>query len=120
MKFLFQHCNINVTDLDKSKAFYKEALGLHVVKEKQYDNFTLCYLSDEQNLFQLELTYLNDHPQHYDLGENESHLCFVCDDMEKAHAHHEKMGCICFENPAMVIYFIHDPDDYWIEIVPQK
>lgn len=33
---------------------------------------------------------------------------------------HEEMGCICFENPAMGIYFINDPDGYWLEIVPEK
>ena len=32
---------------------------------------------------------------------------------------HKAMGCICFENPAMGIYFISDPDGYWIEIVPE-
>jgi lactoylglutathione lyase len=37
-----------------------------------------------------------------------------------AHDHHEKMGCICYENKAMGIYFINDPDDYWIEIIPLK
>ena len=30
------------------------------------------------------------------------------------------MGIICFENPAMGIYFIEDPDGYWIEIVPKR
>ena len=42
------------------------------------------------------------------------------EDMEKAHALHEKLGCICYENPAMGIYFISDPDGYWIEIIPTK
>ena len=40
--------------------------------------------------------------------------------MEAAHANHKEMGCICFENPAMGIYFINDPDGYWLEIVPAK
>ena len=40
------------------------------------------------------------------------------DDMEAAHYRHKEMGCICFENEAMGIYFIQDPDGYWIEIVP--
>ena len=61
-----------------------------------------------------------DHPQPYELGENESHIAFEVEDMQKAHAHHEQMGCICFENPAMGIYFIHDPDDYWLEVLPKK
>ena len=30
------------------------------------------------------------------------------------------MGCVCFENPAMGIYFIEDPDGYWIEIIPTR
>ena len=35
--------------------------------------------------------------------------------MDAAHAKHAAMGCICFENPGMGIYFIEDPDGYWIE-----
>ena len=45
---------------------------------------------------------------------------FEVDDYEAAHAKHAKMGCICYENPAMGIYFITDPDNYWLEIVPAK
>ena len=30
------------------------------------------------------------------------------------------MGCIAFENPTMGIYFVTDPDGYWIEIVPKR
>ena len=30
------------------------------------------------------------------------------------------MECICFENKEMGIYFIEDPDGYWLEIVPAK
>ena len=120
MKFHFAHCNINVTDLEKSKAFYQEALGLHVYRESQHDGFTLCFMADEKEQFFLELTCLKDHPQPYDLGENESHICLCVDDMKAAHDLHEKLGCICFENKDMGIYFIHDPDYYWIEIVPVK
>ena len=58
--------------------------------------------------------------QKYDLGECEFHLALAVENMEKAHALHEKLGCICYENPAMGIYFISDPDGYWIEIIPTK
>ena len=68
----------------------------------------------------LELTWLKEHPQAYNLGENEFHRALEVDDFEAAHAKHKEMGCICFENPAMGIYFINDPDNYWIEIVPEK
>ena len=122
MKHLFAHCNINITDRDKSIAFYKEALGLHIVKQKEAadGSFILTYLSDEEGLFSLELTWLKDHPQAYELGENESHIAFVSDDYEASYQHHKEMGCICYENIEMGIYFIHDPDDYWLEIIPAK
>ena len=122
MKAIFNHCNINVTDLKKSIAFYKEALGLEVVKEKEASDgsFKLVYLSDGVSPFSLELTWLKDHSQAYELGENESHICLTVDDYKKAHQLHQEMGCICFENEAMGLYFIHDPDDYWFEIIPSK
>jgi len=122
MKGYFNHCNINVTSLEKSIAFYKEALGLEVISEKEAKDgsFKLVYLGDGKTPFKLELTWLKDHPQPYELGENESHICFVMEDYKKAHQLHEKMGCICFENEAMGLYFIHDPDDYWLEIVPGR
>ena len=83
-------------------------------------SFILTFLGDGKTEFQLELTWLRDHPQKYDLGECEFHLALAVEDMEKAHALHEKLGCICYENPAMGIYFISDPDGYWVEIIPTK
>ena len=68
----------------------------------------------------MELTWLRDHPQKYDLGECEFHLAFRTDDFAAAHEKHCQMGCICFENKAMGIYFIEDPDGYWLEIVPTR
>ena len=122
MKFKCIHCNINVTDLTKSIAFYKQALGLEVVREKEAKNksFKLVYLNDGVTDFQIELTWLREHPESYDLGENESHICFQVDDFDKAYKLHQEMGCICFENKEMGLYFINDPDDYWIEIVPVR
>lgn len=122
MKHMFAHCNINITDLDKSVAFYKKALGLEMIRQKEAadGSFILCYLSDKSHSFSLELTWLKDHPQAYELGENESHIAFTTDDFNASHALHEEMGCICYENKDMGIYFINDPDDYWLEIVPEN
>lgn len=122
MKAVFNHCNINITDIERSVKFYKEALGLEVLSQKEASDgsFILTYLGDGVTPFRLELTWLKDHSQAYKLGENESHICFHVDDYDEAHTLHEKMGCICYENEAMGLYFIHDPDDYWFEIVPQK
>ena len=118
----FAHFNFNVLDLEKSLNFYKEALGLLPVREKEAEDgsFKLVYLGDRETDFQLELTWLRDRTEPYDLGECEFHLAFDTDHYEELHRHHEEMGCIAFENPAMGIYFITDPDGYWIEIVPAK
>ena len=122
MSFAFNHFNFNVLDLERSLKFYDEALGLKVVREKTAadGSFIINFLGDGVTGFQLELTYLTDRTEPYDLGEQEYHLAFVTEDMAAAHEKHEKMGCICFENPAMGIYFIEDPDGYWIEIVPKR
>lgn len=119
MKFVFNHNNINVFDLDKSLAFYAEALGLVEVKRKTNADFTLVYLGDQSGPHQLELTHLKQRKVPYELGDNESHIAFCVDDYEGAHAKHQAIGCICFENEEMGIYFINDPDDYWIEIIPE-
>ena len=122
MTFTMVHENYNVSDLDASIAFYGKALGLHEVRRKTASDgsFIIAYLANENVSFDLELTWLRDHPQKYDLGECEFHLAFRTDDYDAAHALHEQMGCICFENPKMGIYFITDPDGYWLEIVPTR
>jgi len=121
IKGRFDHFNINVTDLDKSIAFYEKAVGLHVAKRKKAadGSFELVYLADDTTGFLLELTWLRDHNSAYELGENESHLCIrVEGDYDQIREFHREMGCICFENHDMGLYFINDPDDYWIEILP--
>ena len=96
IKSKFDHFNINVTNLKRSIAFYEKALGLkeHHRKEAPDGSFILVYLTDNETGFLLELTWLKAHPEPYELGEN--------------------------ENTVMGLYFINDPDDYWIEILPQK
>lgn len=122
MNFSFAHFNFNVLDLERSLKFYKEALGLEPVRTKEAadGSFALVYLGDKETGFQLELTYLRDRKEPYNLGELEYHLALETEDMEAAHALHKKLGVICYENPGMGIYFISDPDGYWIEIVPKK
>ena len=120
MKFRMVHENYNVADLEKSMAFYEKALGLTETRRKTAEDgaHIIVYLSNAESDFELELTWLRDHPQKYDIGEEEFHLAFKTDDFEAAHKLHEEMGCICFENPKMGIYFIQDPDGYWLEIIP--
>ena len=120
MKFEFAHNNFNVLDLEKSLSFYKEALGLQEVRRKEKNDFTLVFLGDGKTGHLLELTWLKDRTAPYNLGENEFHLAFRVAEFDQAYELHKKMGCICYENKDMGIYFISDPDGYWIEIIPVR
>lgn len=122
MKFKMVHENYNVLDLEKSLEFYEKALGLTERRRKEAGDgsFTIVYVGNDEADFELELTWLRDKKDAYNLGDEEFHLAFRTDDFEAAHKLHEEMGCICFENKDMGIYFIKDPDGYWIEIIPAK
>ena len=120
MKFTFVHNNFNVLDLEKSLVFYKKALDLNEIRRVEKPDFTLVFLGDGSTSHSLELTWLKDRKEPYNLGDNEFHLAFRVDDFEKAYALHREMGCICYENKAMGIYFISDPDGYWLEIIPTR
>ena len=122
MKFKMVHENYNVKELDASLAFYKEALGLSEVRRINAadGSYIIVFLANDESDFELELTWLRDMDRPYDLGDCEFHLAFKVDDFDAAYAKHKEMGCICYENPAMGIYFITDPDGYWLEIIPAK
>jgi Lactoylglutathione lyase and related lyases len=122
MQFKMIHQNFNVLNLNKSLDFYKTALGLTERRRNAASDgsFIIVYLSGFACDFELELTWLRDRAEPYNLGDEEFHLALRTDDYAQAHALHEKMGCICYENTAMGIYFIKDPDGYWLEILPNK
>ena len=118
----FDHFNFNVFDLEKSLTFYKDACGLVPIREKEAKDgsFKLVFLGDGKTGFRLELTWLRDRTEPYNLGDLEYHLALVADDYDAAYRKHKEMGVVCYENPEMGIYFISDPDGYWIEIVPKR
>lgn len=122
MKFKMVHENYNVFDLEKTMAFYKEALGLEEKRRIVADDesFIIVYMGNDETDFYLELTWNRDREKPYDLGECEFHLAFEVDDFEEAYKRHKEMDCVCFENKEMGIYFILDPNGYWLEIVPKK
>ena len=78
-------------------------------KEAEDGSFALVFLEDGLSGHQVELTWLRDRKEPYNLGDNEIHMAMATDNLEAARAFH-----------AMGIYFISDPDGYWTEIVPAK
>ncbi len=122
MKFTFAHNNINVLNLDQSLKFYERALGLKETSRMAAEDgsFIIVYLGDGLTQHKLELTWLRDWDRPYNLGDNEFHLAFIVDDFQEALKKHKEMDCVCFENSEMGIYFINDPDGYWLEVIPSK
>lgn len=122
MTFRFAHNNLNVLDLEKSEAFYRQALGLRPIRRKEAEDgsYVLLFLGDGASEHCLELTWLRDRTDPYNLGDNEIHLAFTVDDFEAAYALHSQMGCICYDNRKLGVYFISDPDGYWLEIIPLR
>ena len=118
--FRFAHNNLTVLDLERSLKFYAAALDLHEVSRIENPNFTLVLLGDSfDSHHKLELKWQKNRKEPYNLGDNAVHLAFTTKNFDAAHARHEKIGCICHENPTMGIYFIEDPDGYWLEVLPE-
>lgn len=119
METRFLHTSYNVLNLEKSEKFYEEAIGFKEMRRKEAadGSFILAFLGDGKTDYELELTWLRERTKPYDLGDNEAHIAVRVPDKAAAHALHERMGCICFENREMGLYFIEDPDGHWIEIL---
>ncbi len=120
--FKWAHTNLNVLDLDKSLAFYKDLLGLNITRTKEADDgsFKLVYLGTDECSNILELTWLRDRTAPYNLGDNEIHIALTTKDYDAVHKKHKEMGLTLWENESMGIYFVQDPDGYWVEILPEK
>lgn len=124
MKYKLEHGCIRVMDLNKSLDFYKNALGLKEVIRKDFPEhkFTLVYLTDENNNYEIELTYNYDTEKPYDIGNGFSHFALTVEELEESHKRHIDMGYdvgdlkgLPGEKPRY--YFVKDPDGYAIEII---
>ena len=122
MKAKFVHRCTHVLDKEKTIAFYEKALGFHVVREMgpEDGSWTNTFMENDASPFQLELTWNRGRTEPYANGGDDTHIAFVVDDYDAYHRLHEEMGCIVFENHAMGLYFIADPEGQWIEIIPAK
>ena len=105
-----------VQDVEVSKKFYKELFEQEVVLDLGRNvTFSGGFA------IQQDFAWLTDiDPDSVIRNSHNMELYFEVDDFDQAYQLHKEMGCICFENKAMGLYFINDPDDYWIEIIPKK
>jgi lactoylglutathione lyase len=84
MKTKYLHTMVRVRDLDESKRFYCDLLGLEVTRE--YENeagkFTLVFLAPPgQHDAPVELTYNWGSDEEYDGGRNFGHLAYAVDNI---------------------------------------
>lgn len=116
---------IRVLDEQKSRDFYERAFGLTVADRFDFDAFTLVYLRNRENDFELELTVNKSQTEPYDLGNGYGHLAFAVDDLEAEHARFAEAGfaprkLVDFAPGGETIarfFFVADPDGYQIEVL---
>lgn len=119
------HSMIRVLDENRSVDFYQQAFDLSVAERLDFDSFTLLYLSNSENAFELELTINKDRTEPYDLGDGYGHLALCVDDLE---TEHKKMSDLGFQPRDIVefnrdgallakFFFVTDPDGYSIEVL---
>lgn len=119
------HSMIRVLEEERSKAFYDKAFGLKVEDRLDFDDFTLVYLKNPENDFEVELTVNKDRAEPYDLGDGYGHLAVSVDDVDAEHARFESEGLnprklVTFERDGKRIarfFFVADPDGYQIEVL---
>jgi lactoylglutathione lyase len=119
---------IRVGDLDRSIRFYTEALGMSLLRRKDYPGgkFTLAFVGygDEQSTAVIELTH-NWDTSSYELGNGFGHIAIGVDDIDGACERVRKLGGAVVREPGpmkhgiTVIAFVEDPDGYKIEFIGQ-
>jgi lactoylglutathione lyase len=119
------HSMIRVLDEKISMDFYQKAFNLKLADRFSFDGFTLVYLRNNENDFELELTINHDQTEPYDLGDGYGHIAVAVDDLVKEHARLQALAL----NPKPVkefyrdgallakFFFIEDPDGYKIEVL---
>jgi lactoylglutathione lyase len=119
------HTMIRVLDLERTIAFYGEAFGLEEADRFDFDDFTLVYLSNDEDDFEVELTLNKGQTEPYDLGNGYGHLAVSVDDVEAEHQRFQEAGfeprrLVELEKDGQVLgkfFFVADPDGYQIEVL---
>jgi lactoylglutathione lyase len=120
------HTMLRVGDLEASKKFYCEALGMKVLREEDFPSgkFTLCFVGygDESSNTVIELTY-NYGQRAYTLGDAFGHVALGADDIKAACERVRALGYKVVREPGpmkhgtTVIAFVEDPTGYKVELI---
>lgn len=119
------HAMIRVLDLDKSLAFYRDALGLQEAYRLDFPDFALVYLRNAENDFEIELTLNKGRSEAYTYGTGYGHVAVCVDDIEAEHRRLNALGIATGEvksfrdGEALIarFFFIQDPDGYKVEVL---
>lgn len=119
------HTMIRVLDLDRSLQFYDQAFGLKEAARFDFEGFALCYLRNDADDFELELTLNKGRAEPYGHGDGYGHVAFVVDDLEAEHRRFTELGLEPTPMKAMEhegklmarFFFVQDPDGYKIEVL---
>jgi lactoylglutathione lyase len=119
------HMMIRVMDEAKSVAFYDQAFGLKVKNRFDFEGFTLVYLKNDENDFEVELTINHGRTEPYTHGTGYGHLAVSTDDVVREHGRATAAGLNptpvkeFFRDGALLakFFFLQDPDGYKIEVL---
>lgn len=119
------HTMIRVLDLDRSIDFYDKAFGLKVADRFDFDGFALVYLRNDENDFEIELTWNEGQAEPYSHGSGYGHVAVCVDDATAEHARFVSLGLepndvkeFHREGSLMArFFFVQDPDGYKIEVL---
>lgn len=122
------HSMIRVLDENRSVEFYRKAFGLEIADRLDFESFTLIYMSNAEQTFELELTVNKGREEPYNLGDGYGHLALSVADLDAEHARFTAEGL----NPRKLVefapdgkfvgrfFFVADPDGYEIEVLERR
>jgi lactoylglutathione lyase len=119
------HSMIRVLEETRSVDFYRRGFGIQVADRYAFDGFTLVYLREAEDDFEIELTINHGRSEKYTIGDGYGHIAFVVDDVVAEHARFEREGLkpdpvkeFHREGALMAkFFFVTDPDGYRIEVL---
>ena len=121
MKIKYLHTMVRVKNIEESKKFYCDLLGLKEIKRKESEEgkFTLVFLAaPNQEDIALELTYNWNTNEIYSEGRNFGHLAFEVSDIYEICIRLKKAGVIINRPPRDGrMAFVRSPDNISIELL---